>query len=171
MMIFQLTTPIKICNYDGYRTEEDEYFIVILKEKQKTNISHASAGIVTDRDVDVNRIRTLHLDTNIAIEQDIRKILSKLCISEKRLLQGLMSVGGGDFGETGGTVDFNMMGRQISNRGAASYIISGNPMKATLRSIEECCEELPIYLYHTNGEVAEAFAEMQAAGWVHARGY
>ena len=159
IMIFQLTTPIKICNYDGYRTEEDEYFIVILKEKQKTNIPHATAGIVTDRDVDVNRIRTLHLDTNIAIEQDIRRILSKLCISEKRLLQGLMSVIGGDFGETEGTVDFNMVGRQISNRGAASYIISGNPMKATLRSMEECCEELPIYLHHTNGEVAEAFSD------------
>ena len=160
LMTFLLTNATLVCGRQGYATTEDNFYIIMYQDKPyRSEAKDIVAGDITDNDQIVNRFRTLHFDVNTLIEKDFWEISLKICESEKRQMTNYISILGNKFGEASGAINAYIVGTQILNQGAASYIIAGNEMNATVRRINECCEELPIFLNIKDGSKIEVYSD------------
>ena len=155
-----LEDKASICNNTGHSTNEDDIFVLI-GENIKTGdyIKTVSSSDVSDFDQLNARVSTIYIELVLKLQEDFQLYLYELCKAKEMSMLSHLSMMAGNRGLMYNYLPGSPMGIEVSNQGAVTYFIYGTKMNASLRSIDECCSELPISLLTEDGSKFEVFAD------------
>ena len=163
--VLTLNQKISICGREGYTTSEKNLFIILHREKDEIlgEVKNLKPSEI-DPDLDQEqRLKTLILDLSLKIQTDFKTTIMMICQSRRESLQNDLSLLDklqGSYGLHAGQKRY--IGTEVISYGAATYLIPGNEVNATLRPYKnnECCKEIPIRIRSNDSlNSIDAFAD------------
>ena len=155
-----LRSAINICTSMGYTTQEKGIMVLLLnKTNQALVFKNTTSQEFTRYDTIKTRFSTMYFDLSLSLQKDFRTTLYQICEARKLLLLHHLSTVG--TGVNTALIDPNDAppGVETLARGAITYVLVGSPLRAKVRNIDHCCNELAIQIRLKNGSVIDTFAD------------